>query len=1158
MAKMTFKADLVPNSDYGYSLGSTEDSLRWKINGFAGSPIEYILDTKTGSSSAWTGVTKDSSLTVGKVIAFKITNAPSGNASLNLTFTNPPEGAATSSGAIPVYLNNTRVTTHYANGSVVLMVYDGTNWRSTDYWNSNSRDAGYGKITPQQSDAETAITPNTTQIVSTTYTEAMKVAAGNKWVQLAGTNGGTGTDVLTIGHSLSGATAGNYGDSSAQTPNYGGTFNVPYISVDAAGHVTGISTHTVQIPASDNTTYTFNDGTAGNFTVTPSGGTTQTVSIGKPATAGTADKAIADASGNTITTTYVTWNSIGGAAAKDVTDATAVRAISTGTTLLTERAIYWGLPKINNSNGYTRNTTIYAPSDGGTAGLLLRAAGSTSTPTWYGGITTTGTAAASWKTTINGSVSATSTNTGALVVVGGIGVNAASYFGNQISVNNLVIRATTAATATNNGSIYTAGGIGVAKNSYFGAEISTGTLKIRDGTSSTSTATGAVQIAGGIGVTKDSFFAGKVTATTFVGALNGNADTATELKTARDIKVNLASTAAAAFDGSQNILPGVTGTLAIANGGTGASTTANAWANLGGKALGKLDQLPILQLFSKSYDGTTAVTITPEDIGLSSSMRFRGIVTQNLSEGSTTASLTLKSGGSVTSLQEGDVVIDSEGEQYVWSNNAWHALGYATDYALKNHVHGNITKDGTIEAQTTAASGQSFAMTDSNGTIIRSNITLGNATDTFLRNDGSWGEAVTDGICYLTCGTGQATTTKTATIISGKITPDSTTATKPKTGSMIAVKFTYTNTAATPVLAITGFSNYQIMRYGTTKPDVGYKNSWFDGSIVSFIFDGTYWVMCDYADRTDTYVTAQAVNTNNTNYPVMLGFSATTAAVTQVLQKADLFRYNPATQKLSVPIIQVTTASYGETLPTTGTTGQLFFQVSEGNMYELPAGGTQGQVLSKASGADRDVVWSDSVTNSINATNATNALNTYTSASTVKAYVTGTTVDTTGYKTLVHNSSVYTQDAVLFGAAWNDYAEFRKDNQDETQEPGRCVYELGNGVLALTTERLQRGCEIISDTFGFAIGQDEKNNCNTPIAVSGRVLAYVYEGKEFAKNHIGWPVCSGPNGTVSVMTEEEEEKYSSRIIGTISEIPNYEYWGAKSIAVKERVWIRIR
>lgn len=51
----------------------------------------------------------------------------------------------------------------------------------------------------------------------------------------------------------SGATAGSYGDSSAQTPAYGGTFKVPYITVDTYGRVTGISEHTVKIPASDNT-----------------------------------------------------------------------------------------------------------------------------------------------------------------------------------------------------------------------------------------------------------------------------------------------------------------------------------------------------------------------------------------------------------------------------------------------------------------------------------------------------------------------------------------------------------------------------------------------------------------------------------------------------------------------------------------------------------------------------------------------------------------------------------------------------------------------------------------------------------------------------------------------------------------------------------------
>lgn len=54
-------------------------------------------------------------------------------------------------------------------------------------------------------------------------------------------------------HPNSGATAGAYGPKDNATPGYGSTFNVPYLTVNAAGHVTAISTKTVKIPASDNT-----------------------------------------------------------------------------------------------------------------------------------------------------------------------------------------------------------------------------------------------------------------------------------------------------------------------------------------------------------------------------------------------------------------------------------------------------------------------------------------------------------------------------------------------------------------------------------------------------------------------------------------------------------------------------------------------------------------------------------------------------------------------------------------------------------------------------------------------------------------------------------------------------------------------------------------
>ena len=88
----------------------------------------------------------------------------------------------------------------------------------------------------------------------------------------------TTSGVRTLSHANSGATAGSYGDSTAQTPAYGATFKVPFITVDDKGHITSISEHTVKIPESDNTTYTL--GTSGDtVTLTPSDGDSQSITV---------------------------------------------------------------------------------------------------------------------------------------------------------------------------------------------------------------------------------------------------------------------------------------------------------------------------------------------------------------------------------------------------------------------------------------------------------------------------------------------------------------------------------------------------------------------------------------------------------------------------------------------------------------------------------------------------------------------------------------------------------------------------------------------------------------------------------------------------------------------------------------------------------------
>lgn len=140
----------------------------------------------------------------------------------------------------------------------------------------------------------------------------------------------------------------------------------------------------------------------------------------------------------------------------------------------------------------------------------------------------------------------------------------------------------------------------------------------------------------------------------------------------------------------------------------------------------------------------------------------------------------------------------------------------------------------------------------------------------------------------------------------------------------------------------------------------------------------------------------------------------------------------------------------------------------------------------------------------------------------------------------------------LYGAVWNDYAEFR---EGDTIEAGRCVIEVGDDTLITSTERMMAGANITSDTFGFAIGETEQ--AKTPIAVSGRVLAYPYESREEFKKNIGRPVCSGPNGTVSIMTDEEYRNKGYCAIGTISAVPDYEEWGAGKVKVNGRVWIKV-
>ena len=140
----------------------------------------------------------------------------------------------------------------------------------------------------------------------------------------------------------------------------------------------------------------------------------------------------------------------------------------------------------------------------------------------------------------------------------------------------------------------------------------------------------------------------------------------------------------------------------------------------------------------------------------------------------------------------------------------------------------------------------------------------------------------------------------------------------------------------------------------------------------------------------------------------------------------------------------------------------------------------------------------------------------------------------------------------VYGGVWNDYAEYR--TQKETVEPGYCVASSDDGKIYKTSQKLQPCDGIVSDTFGFAIGETEESK--TPLAVAGRVLAYC-DGNRY-DYHAGDTVCAGPEGKVMKMSREEIAAWPDRIVGIVSEIPEYKTWGQGNVEVNGRIWIRIR
>lgn len=346
---------------------------------------------------------------------------------------------------------------------------------------------------------------------------------------------GTQDESGTLTLAASGATAGSYGPSAAATLAFGGSFNVPYVTVDAKGRVTAIKHFALKLPATP-TSVSGNAGTATRLQ------NTRTISATGDGTWSVSFNGSANASGEfTLAATGATAGSYGESAAK---------TLSYGGS--------FSIPYVTvDAKGRVTNVKSIA--------LKMPSA----------------------QTDVTGNAeTATKLETARKI-------NGVAFDGSKdISIDLLASAGrVTALEGTTQGAqsglqMYEAYNNGYPEN--YGNVLH---LKAKEGTnhgecelflgwSGTSAAHAPIYVRNRRDTTSSAWSAWKkvytegdsVPGVNAVGNQDttGNAGTATKLKTARSLKVNLATTAADSFDGSGNAdAIGVSGTLPTGNGGTG-------------------------------------------------------------------------------------------------------------------------------------------------------------------------------------------------------------------------------------------------------------------------------------------------------------------------------------------------------------------------------------------------------------------------------------------------------------------------------------------------------------------------------------------------------------------------------------------------------------
>lgn len=142
----------------------------------------------------------------------------------------------------------------------------------------------------------------------------------------------------------------------------------------------------------------------------------------------------------------------------------------------------------------------------------------------------------------------------------------------------------------------------------------------------------------------------------------------------------------------------------------------------------------------------------------------------------------------------------------------------------------------------------------------------------------------------------------------------------------------------------------------------------------------------------------------------------------------------------------------------------------------------------------------------------------------------------------------------VYNAIWNDIADFQELAVDTDYVAGKCYFDTLDGAK-VCDERCQKSViGILSDTFGFGVGNREGDNF-APFAVAGWVLAYVAGTCE-----PGDPLTNDAAGNLVKMNQQEKSMYPERLVAIYKKPEPAETWGPEGseIQVNGRHWVKIK